>query len=355
MLVIAFGVYLALAASLAAATVASAPQALVIFFNVLLIIMPAGLMASLFVYLHKYLSQPNRKQAYLTQLDQTSETKILSSALNKSLHDSYSLFNYTQRLEVSLLEKADFWQIYDATFVSYSNPQHKNQPKYQSRLRYSVCELQLRRAVPQLVFDSKNSGRHQFKTVYLDSQKLELDSNLDKVFDSYCHQQLQIEALSFITPEVIEALIATGGYDVEFVEDRLLCYRPSLADKYLPDLKQKALALHASVNDNLSANLKMTASDIKATTFKRRLVEDPYRYRKTAINSAIAVIVLVAIIVPLLLVIRQGEPAEAQTTTAIFASSLTLSIPLIPPCYLLTFSLGHIRAIKQRQTRAKTS
>lgn len=129
--------------------------------------------------------------------------------------------------------------------------------------------------MPHLVFDNKQAGGHQFRRIYLNSQKLSLDGNFDDYFATYSPEYHQIETLSFITPEVLWAMIELQNCDVEFLDDYLLCYAPLLRHDQLATFRQRCLELHIKVNDNLSDYVERQQ---KTVPFARRLRKNPLRY-----------------------------------------------------------------------------
>ena len=292
---------------------------------------------------------PRRKRTYLSQLNLASETRFLDSALSRLQSLTSKQFGHKQHLGANLIAKGDYWQLYDVTISGYTTKSYLKGAKNNVVVRYSVCEMKLRQAVVQLVFDSKIAKGRQFKAVYSQKQKISLNHQLERIFDSYCRQDLKLEALSFITPEVIEALIDTSDYDVEFVGDRLFCYRPMVADKQLKRLQQKALALHSSVNDNLGLAPVAAERPAKATALKGQLLENPYRYRKLAIWASIFLIpgLLSAIFI---LSISLSESHDGRGAWSEAGSSLA-AVPLLPPVCFLGLALINIKKAKARNRR----
>ena len=170
-------------------------------------------------------------------------------------------------LKAQVLEKGDGWWLYDATSIIHSD---KGIPA--AERCYTVFEVKLRQATPHLVFDSKSAKGRQFKSIYSDSQQLQgvLGAELDRLFATYSPKHHAIETLSFITPEVIEAMLATGDLDLEFIDNSLLCYGPFLPPDRLAGFRRRCLNLHAKVNDNLRLHQPKQAA---AQPFGRRLLK----------------------------------------------------------------------------------
>ena len=166
---------------------------------------------------------------------------------------------------------------------------------------YSVFEAKLRRAVPNLIFDSQAVKGRQFKSVYLGAQKLKFDDNLDEHFQIYSPKNYEIDTLSIITPEVVEALVLAQSYDIEFVADSLFCYAPLLPKNQLAAFKQRALNIYDNVNDNLSSyrdeRLSGKQRREQVSDFGRRLLDSPARYLKLLATSTVVIIVALALMI----------------------------------------------------------
>ena len=171
-------------------------------------------------------------------------------------------------LKARMFAGGDGWWLYDATTIIYSD---KGMPI--AERCYTVFEAKLRQIVPHLVFDGKAAKGRQFKSIYSNSQQLKgvLGAEFDRLFATYSPAHHTIETLSFITPEVIEAMQAMGGYDLEFVDNSLLCYAPLLSPARIDSFKQLCFNLHGKVNDNLRL-YKPKAAEIKP--FGQRLLKN---------------------------------------------------------------------------------
>ena len=178
-------------------------------------------------------------------------------------------------VRTGLIREGGPWKIYDAVFGDSVSMESY----------YTVFEAQLRREVPQLVLDSRQAKRQQFAKVYLHAQRLELGPNLVDYFEVYAPNGYQIEALSFITPEVIEALMLMADRDVEFNRDSLLCYAPLLSAADLDRFQSQCLYLYNKVADNLSPNpdrrrARQSPPVRIATDLGKRLLKNPYRCQR---------------------------------------------------------------------------
>lgn len=91
----------------------------------------------------------------------------------------------------------------------------------------------------------------------------------------------QIDTLSFIPPEVIEAMLAMKEYDIEFIGDSLLCYAPLLKQEKLKDFQSKCLNLLSCLNNHLvsyqDSHLKGASKKTEVADFGKELLESPWR------------------------------------------------------------------------------
>ncbi len=211
----------------------------------------------------------NRRQ-YQGSLDDQSLAWLNQSAVGIELDDVD---------RAALIETGDGWQLYDIVFDSYRRTKHG---RYKSRESfYTVFEVRLRRSVPHLVFDSKTAKRRQFGRLYFKAQQLKFGPVFDRQFASYAPKYYQIDALSFITPEVMEAMLAMPGRDFEFLGDRLVGYAPLLEAEELDRFRTQSLNLHRQVNDNLASyrddRLDRVRGKQEVADFGQQLLKNPYR------------------------------------------------------------------------------
>lgn len=147
---------------------------------------------------------------------------------------------------------------------------------------YLVLEVQLKRYLPHILFDSKLAKKRQFKSMYLQTQRISVQGPFDDVFDTYVPQTYHIDTLSFITPEVMEALLAARAYDIEIINDKLLLYAPLLDKKEMKVFATKGRALAAHINDNIDTyrDDRLTGAERKTivTPFARTLLKSPLIY-----------------------------------------------------------------------------
>ena len=196
-----------------------------------------------------------------------------------------------------LIIDSDGWRLYDIAFDSYRRTKYGH---YKSRESfYTVFEIGLQRSVPHLVFDSKAAKRRQFSRLYLKAQRLQLGPLFDQQFDSYAPQHYQIDALSFITPEVMEAMLAMPDRDFEFLGDRLICYAPLIETNELDRFCAFSLELHRQVNDNLTSyrddRLDRARGKQEVADFGQQLLKNPYRHLVWLIVSGLLLVGLIVV------------------------------------------------------------
>jgi hypothetical protein len=115
------------------------------------------------------------------------------------------------------------WGYGEYQFKSYV--QSKRGRKYDTAtFYYAVAMFTLPRKLPNVFFDSHKTGGKEFSVLFDAAQKHSLESVFDDYFTAYFHEDYKIDSLSFITPEVMEALIAAQEYDVEIYQDKLYIY-----------------------------------------------------------------------------------------------------------------------------------
>ena len=221
------------------------------------------------------------------------KTWIRRSAVSEELRGQY---DKRPELISSLLYQQDNWRISDVT------PLVGKERALKSRGFYTVFEAKLPRVVPHLIFDSHQAKGQQFERLFLQSQRLPgLAVGFDEYFKGYSPQGYQLDTLSFITPEVIEALTALKAYDIEFVANSLFCYAPLLPQAELADFRKKARQLWAKVNHNLANykddRLTGLARHNDVTRFASSLLKNPWRWRGLIILTGSVSLLIVSLTV----------------------------------------------------------
>jgi hypothetical protein len=170
--------------------------------------------------------------------------------------------------------------LFIATFDFYRSSKYGDYLAKQAY--YTVLELPLDRMLPHILFDSKSAKRRQFKNLYLKAQQLSMQGTFDQIFDTYVPQTYNIDSLSFVTPEVMEALVDAKMYDIEIVNNRLLLYAPLLDDDDLKPFVGHGKKIAKELNDNIDTyrDDRLTGDKrvTEVTTFAKTLLQSPSKY-----------------------------------------------------------------------------
>ena len=233
-----------------------------------------------------YIKRQLKKRDYKGSADTYSPTRIAGSAVSQELDNVDN---------TKLIIEGRGWKIYDAVFDVMHRGRRGHRKVGESY--YTVFEAKLVRAVPHLLFDSSSAKGKQFKHLYLKAQKLAVDSALEESFEAYAPKYYEIDALSFITPEVVEAMLAMSRYDIELLRDGLLCYAPLLPDEDMEGFKARCLNLQRHLNDNLRAykdDRLASGRDDDVTDFGQQLLRNHFRNLPLIIVLGVILIGLVA-------------------------------------------------------------
>jgi len=117
---------------------------------------------------------------------------------------------------------SDDWGFGEYQFSSFRKSKHGTYDT--ATFHFAIGIFTLPRKLPNVFFDSHRTGGNEFKLLFDASQKHSLESVFDNYFTAYFHEDYTVDNLSFITPEVMEALIAAQQYDIEIYEDKLYLY-----------------------------------------------------------------------------------------------------------------------------------
>ncbi|HRJ06148.1 MAG TPA: hypothetical protein PK096_01105 [Candidatus Saccharibacteria bacterium] len=116
---------------------------------------------------------------------------------------------------------------------------------------YSVLRLDLPRELPNIFFDSHKSHGRQLQFRVDNAQRMRFEGNFDTFFTTYSPFRYEIDTLAFITPEVMQAMIAASEYDIELHGRYLYLYGPLLPLKDLDTMVRKAINIHSSLMNNI--------------------------------------------------------------------------------------------------------
>jgi hypothetical protein len=141
------------------------------------------------------------------------------------------------------------WRYADFSHTIYKKL--KNGEYKAAYMFYSVLELDLQRALPTMLFDSPKTHSKQFERYFDKEQEHHLEGNFDKYFVTYFPKYYSIDALSIITPEVMQAMIEAKDYDIEIDGNKLYLYGPLIPVEQLPDFMEMGKAVRKKLMNNL--------------------------------------------------------------------------------------------------------
>ena len=225
---------------------------------------------------------------YIGEAGHLSASQIAAGAASEELD---------QLSATPLIKQGKTWKIYDAIFTIMRRNRHGSHKAQEAY--YTVFEAKLTRAVPHLLFDAKGAKGKQFGRLYLAAQRLQLGADFGNYFEAYSPKYYAIDTLSFITPEVMEAMIAMAEYDIELLNGHLLCYAPLLEGPALADFERAGLNLLRHLNDNLRSykddRLAREARQSQVTNFGKQLLRNPYRQLPAAVGIGLILVALIII------------------------------------------------------------
>ncbi len=124
-------------------------------------------------------------------------------------------------------------------------------------MSFSIAFFKLPRILPNIFFDSKQSGGREFKYLFSENQCHSLEGDFDTYFDTYFHNDYKIDSLSFITPEVLEIVKTARNFDIEIYGDTIYLYSELQA---MPRQIMEMKKLGSSIREKLLQNI-MTYRD----------------------------------------------------------------------------------------------
>jgi hypothetical protein len=213
----------------------------------------------------------------------------LSAPMPSEIASSAPSYELQDADKTKLIEQGENWELYDATFNFYRRT--KSGQYLSKQAYYTVFEIRLKRKVPHIIFDSKTAKRSQFRYMYLQSQRISLEGNFDTYFDTYAPQTYNIDFLSFITPEVMLALVEAHDFDIELIGDRLMLYGPLLSEADMPAIKAVGEKIANHLNDNLDNyrddRLQGASRQEDVAPFAKKLLKSPMKFLPLLILSGI--------------------------------------------------------------------
>ena len=222
-----------------------------------------------------YVKRLIRNRSYLTVSRLKSHSKINQSVV-------FYEFVRAELQKIKVIKEGSFWQLYDVVFDVYGQGRANKEKVH--RTYYTVFEAGFKRTTPHVVFDSVTAKKKQFRHLYLSSQKAALGASFDQHFETYVPQHYNLDALSFITPEVMTKMLDIKDCDIEFLQGNMLCYAPFLDEEQLEAFLTGCLALHKTTNHNLSSYRdSWLKKGEEVTEFGKQLLKNPRKILWTAL------------------------------------------------------------------------
>jgi hypothetical protein len=178
----------------------------------------------------------------------------------------------------------------------------------------------------------------QFKSYYEQAQKLSLEGSFDDYFDTYAPEHYTIDTMSFVSPEVMQAIMDLKDYDVEVLNNRVLVYAPLLSELELSEFYARCQTLAKELNDNLAryrdSYLPSRSARKNIMPFARLLLENPWKanWIGVFVSAGLVTFWFVA-----------GIDTDVEFVLAILCS------------IILMFYLARVAMVYQRNRRAKAA
>lgn len=210
----------------------------------------------LFFYLIALVISAVRRHRFFKKYDSTIET-YASANLYKYNDISEGAFVVSPTLleigerdrKVKNVIGRDGWKVATYEYAIYRRGRYgENKVK---TVYYTVLKIDLPRRMPHFLFDSKKSRKQQFKVLFDNTQRQQLEANFEKYFTSYFPKYYEIDGRSIIGPEVIEALLEAKDYDVEITGNNLYLFSPLLLPEEIEHLIIKGQDVFKSIEDEM--------------------------------------------------------------------------------------------------------
>jgi hypothetical protein len=246
------------------------------------------------------------------------------------MHESGASWHSTD-----VVARGDDWETYDLLYRPGTSDN--------SLLRaYTIFEAKLVRITPHIVLDAKRARGRQFKAYYLDEQALSFEGEFDRFFDVYSPDHYEIDTLSFISPEVMQAFLDLKEYDAELIHGHLLVFGPLMDGDELARFQAAGRELARQLNDNLSRyrDSYLPSRDAKRhiTPFARVLLANPWQHAGRLIGGFLVIVAMVAYIA----ITDSSNGRFNALFYAVFVALLWL-----PSAVKTTLAIRHNRRVKK--------
>lgn len=212
----------------------------------------------------RYATRVKHRQAIIEAALPGSSTEARYFPSDTAVFSSLELIDQGGETMFSALKDKD-WTLIDYAFDKVTHYKHADFKTAQ--VHYSIVCIELPRALPHMVFDSRKTRGKQLRFKFDKGQRIKLEGNFDTFFDSYFPSHYEIDFLSIITPEVMESLIEMKDFDIEIFGSSLFIYAPLLPSVDVAAVISKGSSVRTKLMNNI-----LTYSDDRLGTKNRKEV-----------------------------------------------------------------------------------
>lgn len=116
---------------------------------------------------------------------------------------------------------------------------------------YSILELDLKRKLPNIFFDSHSGHGRQYWLKFSSNQIADLEGGISDVYNVYFPVGYHIDARSIISPEVLWAIKNVAYADIELLDDKLYLYAPLMPPERLVEFVEAGKELRRTLADHI--------------------------------------------------------------------------------------------------------
>lgn len=219
-----------------------------------LLLIPFGLVALLGIYLLYQIAS-----FWVQQIQMSVRSHALKKAAEaKGLHKTtfspigsalFSITKYRPTFTHSYIGSG--WGYTDFSFKELTN-NYKREIYTTNTYHFAVGVFTLSRPLPNVFFDSKRTGNREFKLLFREDQRHQLEGDFHLHFDTYFTEDYTIDSLSFITPDVMLTLREASNYDIEIFGNKLYLINDlESMPTQLDDIEAKGKAIRDSLQRNI--------------------------------------------------------------------------------------------------------
>ncbi len=186
-------------------------------------------------------------------------------------------------------------------FLDYGNYRYTTgSGKNQTTRTWGFLALQLDRALPNMVLDSKaNNGifGSNLPATFSKDQVLSLEGDFDKYFTLYCPREYERDALYVFTPDLMALLIDNAApFDVEVVDKWMFVYSSTALDLRQPAVHQRLLGIVDTVGAKTLTQTDRYVDDRVGDFTANVVAPQGQRLRRGVSVGAIIVVVAFALV-----------------------------------------------------------